>query len=136
MKKRVERLRGMHDILPDEYQHQRRVIYVLSTRLLSAACTWITTNSSHCRSAFSMLDRFFAMKHLGAIAIDNIRNWALSFLVDIQPLLMLKFCSLPVICCKNSKSCSIDWSWGISVLPAASYNACILTITRRACCLA
>src|SRR5436309_14696612 len=36
MKKRVERLRGMHDILPDEYQHQRRVIDSLSTFLSQA----------------------------------------------------------------------------------------------------
>src|SRR5437899_12525990 len=36
MKKRVERLRGMHDMLPDEYQHQRRVIDSLSTFLSQA----------------------------------------------------------------------------------------------------
>jgi len=36
MKKRVERLRGMHDILPDEYQHQRRIIDSLSTFLSQA----------------------------------------------------------------------------------------------------
>ena len=36
MKKRVERLRGMHDILPDEYQHQRRVIDSLGTFLSQA----------------------------------------------------------------------------------------------------
>jgi histidyl-tRNA synthetase len=36
MKKRVERLRGMHDILPEEYQHQRWVIESLSAFLSQA----------------------------------------------------------------------------------------------------
>src|SRR6266571_8349450 len=36
MKKRVERLRGMHDLLPDTYQHQRWVIDRLSNFLAQA----------------------------------------------------------------------------------------------------
>src|SRR5213082_2828274 len=36
MKKRVERLRGMHDLLPDTYQHQRWVIDRLSAFLTQA----------------------------------------------------------------------------------------------------
>ena len=36
MKKRVERLRGMHDLLPDTYQHQRWVIDRLSDFLAQA----------------------------------------------------------------------------------------------------
>ncbi len=36
MRKRVERLRGMHDILPEEYQHQHWVIDSLSTFLSQA----------------------------------------------------------------------------------------------------
>src|SRR3954452_22217583 len=36
MKKRVERLRGMHDLLPEAYQHQRWVIDRLSAFLARA----------------------------------------------------------------------------------------------------
>ena len=36
MKKRIERLRGMHDLLPEEYQRQRRVIERLATCLARA----------------------------------------------------------------------------------------------------
>src|SRR5438105_15436316 len=36
MKKRVERLRGMHDLLPEAYQHQRWVIDRLSAFLAQA----------------------------------------------------------------------------------------------------
>src|SRR2546423_9789922 len=36
MKKRVERLRGMHDLLPETYQHQRWVIDRLSDFLQQA----------------------------------------------------------------------------------------------------
>src|SRR5437588_4378947 len=43
MKKRVERLRGMHDLLPDTYQHQRWVIDRLSAFLAQAG--YVTVDS-------------------------------------------------------------------------------------------
>src|SRR5438105_11236661 len=43
MKKRVERLRGMHDLLPDTYQHQRWITDRLSTFLAQAGYVQIDT---------------------------------------------------------------------------------------------
>ncbi|HEY4034295.1 MAG TPA: HisS family protein [Ktedonobacteraceae bacterium] len=43
MKKRVERLRGMYDLLPDVYQHQRWVIDQLSTFLTQAGYAQVDT---------------------------------------------------------------------------------------------
>ena len=43
MKKRVERLRGMHDLLPETHQHQRWVIDQLSTFLSHAGYTQVDT---------------------------------------------------------------------------------------------
>jgi ATP phosphoribosyltransferase regulatory subunit len=43
MKKRVERLRGMHDLLPEAYQHQRWVIDQLSTFLTHAGYAQVDT---------------------------------------------------------------------------------------------
>ncbi len=43
MKKRVERLRGMYDLLPEVYQHQRWVIDQLSTFLAQAGYAQVDT---------------------------------------------------------------------------------------------
>ena len=43
MKKRVERLRGMYDLLPEAYQHQRWVIDRLSTFLAQAGYAQVDT---------------------------------------------------------------------------------------------
>jgi histidyl-tRNA synthetase len=43
MKKRVERLRGMHDLLPEAHQHQRWVINQLSTFLTNAGYAQVDT---------------------------------------------------------------------------------------------
>src|SRR5437764_14569192 len=43
MKKRVERLRGMHDILPEAYQHQRWLTESLSTFLAQAGYVTVDT---------------------------------------------------------------------------------------------
>ncbi len=43
MKKRVERLRGMHDLLPEAHQHQRWVIDQLSTFLAHAGYSQVDT---------------------------------------------------------------------------------------------
>jgi histidyl-tRNA synthetase len=43
MKKRVERLRGMYDLLPEVYQHQRWVIDQLSTFLMQAGYAQVDT---------------------------------------------------------------------------------------------
>src|SRR5436853_7337992 len=43
MKKRVERLRGMHDLLPEAHQHQRWVIDQLSTFLAHAGYAQVDT---------------------------------------------------------------------------------------------
>src|SRR5436305_6525495 len=43
MKKRVERLRGMHDLLPETHQHQRWVIDQLSTFLAHAGYAQVDT---------------------------------------------------------------------------------------------
>jgi ATP phosphoribosyltransferase regulatory subunit len=43
MKKRVERLRGMHDLLPEAHQHQRWVIDQLSTFLAQAGYVQVDT---------------------------------------------------------------------------------------------
>src|SRR5579859_184604 len=106
----------------------------LSIQLLSVVYTWIIINSSHCHYVFNTLDQFFVMRRLGATATGSIRNWALSCLVDIQLLPMLKFYNWPVICCRNCISHSTAWNWGILVLPAALYSACIWTSRRRAYC--
>lgn len=43
MRKRIERLRGMHDILPEEYQHQRWVIDSLSAFLSQAGYAMVNS---------------------------------------------------------------------------------------------
>ena len=43
MKKRVERLRGMHDLLPDSYQQQRWVTDQLSALLAQAGYVAVDT---------------------------------------------------------------------------------------------
>jgi histidyl-tRNA synthetase len=43
MKKRVERLRGMHDLLPEAYQHQRWLVDSLSTFLAQAGYVQVDT---------------------------------------------------------------------------------------------
>src|SRR5690349_18730594 len=43
MKKRVERLRGMHDLLPEAYQHQRWLVDSLSTFLARAGYAQVDT---------------------------------------------------------------------------------------------
>ena len=43
MKKRVERLRGMHDLLPEAYQHQRWLVESLRTFLALAGYVQIDT---------------------------------------------------------------------------------------------
>jgi histidyl-tRNA synthetase len=53
MKKRVERLRGMHDLLPETHQHQRWVIDQLSTFLTHAGYAQVDTPTLERSDLFS-----------------------------------------------------------------------------------